>query len=60
MHDIRLIRENPATFDAHMARLGLSPLSETILDLDKTWRDATTRAGSPDRAQIDAFGPRDQ
>jgi seryl-tRNA synthetase len=46
MHDIRLIRENPADFDAHMARLRLSPLSEAILDLDKTWREATTQAGT--------------
>ena len=46
MHDIRLIRENPADFDAQMARLGLPPLSERILNLDKTWRDATTQAGT--------------
>ena len=44
MHDIRLIRENPAEFDAMMARRGLAPLSDTILALDKSWREATHEA----------------
>ncbi|HUS55749.1 MAG TPA: serine--tRNA ligase [Thermohalobaculum sp.] len=44
MHDIHLIRENPAEFDALMARRGLAPLSATILEIDKEWREATHEA----------------
>jgi len=42
MHDIKLIRENPAAFDAAMGRRGLTPDSTKILDLDKTWRGMVT------------------
>jgi seryl-tRNA synthetase len=38
MHDIRAIRENPAAFDAALARRGLSPLSPAILALDNDRR----------------------
>jgi seryl-tRNA synthetase len=38
MHDIRAIRENPAAFDAALARRGLAPLSEEILALDEDRR----------------------
>ncbi|MCW9041942.1 MAG: serine--tRNA ligase [Pseudopelagicola sp.] len=34
MHDIRAIRENPADFDAALARRGAAPLSSEILALD--------------------------
>ncbi|WP_172328037.1 serine--tRNA ligase [Mangrovicoccus sp. HB161399] len=34
MHDIRMIRDNPAAFDAAMARRGLSGVSEQVLALD--------------------------
>jgi seryl-tRNA synthetase len=37
MHDIRAIRENPAAFDASLARRGLAPISEQILKMD-AWR----------------------
>ncbi len=40
MHDIRLIRDNPAAFDAHMARRGLSGLSDQVLALDNARRGA--------------------
>ncbi|MGD9917689.1 MAG: serine--tRNA ligase [Paenirhodobacter sp.] len=40
MHDIRAIRENPALFDAALARRGLSPLSAEILALDEARRAA--------------------
>ncbi|OOY12834.1 serine--tRNA ligase [Thioclava marina] len=40
MHDIRAIRENPAEFDAQLARRGLSPLSPEILALDEARRTA--------------------
>ena len=38
MHDIRAIRENPAAFDAALARRKLPPASEAILRLDETRR----------------------
>jgi seryl-tRNA synthetase len=38
MHDIRAIRENPAAFDAALARRGLSPMSPAILALDNDRR----------------------
>jgi len=38
MHDIRAIRENPAAFDAAMARRGLSSVSAEILAIDETRR----------------------
>ncbi|MCJ2183213.1 serine--tRNA ligase [Novosphingobium sp. 1949] len=44
MHDIRLIRENPAAFDAGMARRGVEPQSARILELDEQRRALATRA----------------
>ena len=44
MHDIRLIRENPAAFDAGMARRGLEPQSAQLLKLDEERRALATRA----------------
>ena len=38
MHDIRAIRENPAAFDAALARRGLPGLSSDILALDEARR----------------------
>ncbi|MGJ3232662.1 MAG: serine--tRNA ligase [Oceanicaulis sp.] len=43
MHDIRLIRDNPAQFDAAMRARGLAPQAERLIDLDARRRDATTR-----------------
>ncbi len=42
MHDIRLIRENPAAFDAALARRGLDALSATILGIDARGRSIKT------------------
>ncbi|MFZ2995125.1 serine--tRNA ligase [Sphingobium sp.] len=42
MHDIRFIRENPAAFDAGLARRGLPPLSGEILALDEQSRAIKT------------------
>jgi len=42
MHDVRLIREAPEDFDQGMARRGLEPISERILDLDRRRRAAQT------------------
>jgi len=38
MHDIRSIRENPAAFDAALARRGLPPVAEEILAIDAARR----------------------
>ena len=43
MHDIKFIRENPAAFDAGLARRGLEPQSEAILALDSARRAVATR-----------------
>jgi seryl-tRNA synthetase len=44
MHDIRAIRDNPAQFDAALARRGLSGLSSEILALDEARRNAIRQA----------------
>lgn len=40
MHDIRMIRDTPATFDAGLARLGHAPASAKILAVDAARRGA--------------------
>jgi seryl-tRNA synthetase len=42
MHDIKLIREDAAGFDAAMARRGLPSVAEEILNSDKIWRRLVT------------------
>ncbi len=42
MHDVRLIRETPDAFDQGMARRGLEPAAERILELDRRRRAAQT------------------
>jgi seryl-tRNA synthetase len=42
MHDIRLIREHPETFDAALARRGLAPCSAELLALDEQRRALLT------------------
>jgi len=42
MHDIRLIRDEPAAFDAALAKRGLSPHSATLIELDDRRRTAIT------------------
>ena len=44
MHDIRAIRENPADFDAKMARRGLSGVSSEVLAIDEARRAKITAA----------------
>ncbi|GLQ34738.1 serine--tRNA ligase [Amylibacter marinus] len=44
MHDIRAIRENPAEFDAALARRGVAPISSQILAIDTARREKITRA----------------
>ena len=38
MHDIRLIRDDPAAFDAALARRGLAPVSASLLEIDAARR----------------------
>ncbi len=44
MHDIRAIRDNPAAFDAALARRGANPVSAEILALDEARRARITAA----------------
>ena len=50
MHDIRAIRENPAAFDAALARRGNAPVSSDILSLD-TDRRACIQAAEAAQAE---------
>ena len=50
MHDIRAIRENPAQFDAAMARRGVSNASSEVLALDE---DRRARIQAAETAQAD-------
>ena len=43
MHDIRMIRDEPAAFDAGLARRGMEPMAARILDLDEKRRALTKR-----------------
>ena len=43
MHDIRLIRDDPESFDAALARRGVEPSSAAILALDAERRAVATR-----------------
>lgn len=53
MHDIRLIREAPAAFDAALARRGLPPQAEGILAIDAA-RRAAIAAAEAARAEANA------
>jgi seryl-tRNA synthetase len=44
MHDIKWIRENPEAFDEGLKKRGLEPQSTALIALDKTRREALTRA----------------
>ncbi len=43
MHDIKAVRENPAAFDAAMARRGILPLSAELVALDEERRQAVAQ-----------------
>ena len=43
MHDIKAIRENPAAFDAGLARRGLPPQSSDLVALDESIRSLQTK-----------------
>ena len=44
MHDIRLIRDNPAAFDAALARRGVAPVAAALVALDERRRALITEA----------------
>ncbi|WP_010163587.1 serine--tRNA ligase [Sphingomonas sp. PAMC 26617] len=44
MHDIRLIRDNPAAFDAALARRGVAPVAAELVALDERHRALTTES----------------
>jgi seryl-tRNA synthetase len=43
MHDIKAIRDNPAAFDAALARRGLDPYGDELVRLDDERREAVAR-----------------
>lgn len=51
MHDIRFIRENPAAFDAALARRGLQPMSSDLLAIDESRRARILAAETAAAAQ---------
>lgn len=54
MHDIRQIRENPAAFDAALARRGVEPVSAEILALDTRRRAVATQMQEAQSRRNDA------
>jgi len=44
MHDLRLLRDDPAGFDAGLARRGVAPASDEVLALDERRRALATEA----------------
>lgn len=54
MHDLRFIRENPAAFDAGLARRGVEPTAGAILALDAARRDLATRMQEAQSRRNDA------
>ena len=66
MHDIKAIRENPAAFDAGLARRGLAPLSAALLKIDEqkratmqTLQDAQSRRNALSKEIGAAMGKKD-
>lgn len=57
MHDLKSIRENPAAFDAALARRGYPAMSERILDFDAQRRRAITELEQlrGERKRLSAF-----
>lgn len=54
MHDIRLIRENPADFDAQLARRGLAPQAADLATLDERRRALATEMQAVQARRNDA------
>ncbi len=43
MHDLKAVRDDPTSFDRALARRGLEPQAQAILDLDRKHRDVIQR-----------------
>ena len=54
MHDIALIRSDPAAFDAGLARRGLAPMSRQVLALDSKRRAVQTQLQSMQQRRNEA------
>ena len=54
MHDIRLIRDDPAAFDAALARRGVAAISGEVLALDEARRARILAAETAQAAQTAA------
>ncbi|WP_324828332.1 serine--tRNA ligase [Qipengyuania zhejiangensis] len=54
MHDIAFIRENPAAFDAALARRGTEAAADRIIALDAAKREATTKVQQAQSRRNDA------
>ena len=54
MHDIRLIRENAAAFDAALARRGVTPVAQSLIALDAERREVATRTQEAQARRNDA------
>jgi seryl-tRNA synthetase len=54
MHDMRLIRDNPAALDAGLAARGAEPVAARVLDLDERRRAVTTRLQEAQSRRNDA------
>ncbi|MFN4113205.1 MAG: serine--tRNA ligase [Sphingomonadaceae bacterium] len=54
MHDIRLIRSDPAAFDAALARRGAEPVAERLITLDEQRRAVSTAAQEQQARRNDA------
>lgn len=54
MHDIHLIRDNPAAFDAQLARRGLAPQAAELAALDERRRALTTEMQAAQARRNDA------
>ena len=54
MHDIRLIRNDPAAFDAALARRGDAPVADSLIAIDEKRRSVTTQAQNAQARRNDA------
>ncbi|PWR23667.1 serine--tRNA ligase [Zavarzinia compransoris] len=54
MHDLKLLRDDPAAFDAHLARRGFPASSAAVLDLDQKRRDTQGRLQAMQARRNDA------
>ena len=56
MHDLKMIRDDPAAFDAALARRGADPVAQALLELDIARREAATRLQEAQSRRNEASG----